>query len=102
MRKETTQVNKEKYFPIYNRIPEFKKRECVTYLGFRLPCYFTNRKSIDVDTYNKLLQFMSHYDLDSPNTIKEYLPFDSFDLERLQLLRLAKLLILSVLGTYSR
>lgn len=81
MRKETSQVNKSVYFPIYSRIPEFKKRECVAYLGFRLPCYFTNRKSIDIDTYNKLLQFMSHYDLDSPNTIKEYLPFDSFEVQ---------------------
>jgi len=81
MIKEVKQINKEEYMSIYNRIPVFKKRECVAYMGFTNPSYLTNRKSIDIDTYNKLLQFVSHHDFHSPNTIKEYLPFDSFEVQ---------------------
>jgi hypothetical protein len=81
MKQEVKQVNKADYMPIYNRIPEFKKRECVNYMGFTNPSYLTNRKSINIDMYNKLLQFVSHYDFGSPNTIKEYLPFDSFEVQ---------------------
>ena len=81
MRKEVKQINKEEYMSIYNRIPVFKKRECVAYIGFANPCYFTNRKSISIDIYNKLLKFVSHHDYGSPNTIKEYIAFDSFEVQ---------------------
>lgn len=81
MKQEVKQINKEEYMPIYNRIPVFKKRECVQYMGFTNPSYLTNRKSINIDIYNKLLQFVSRHDFHSPNTIKEYLPFDSFEVQ---------------------
>jgi hypothetical protein len=58
-----------------------KKRECIIYLGLTQPSNLTNRKSISVDMYNKLLMFVSHHDYVSKSTIKEYLPFDPFDVQ---------------------
>jgi hypothetical protein len=76
MKQNVKQINKAEYIGIYNKIPIMKKRECIIYLGLTQPSNLTNRKSI-----NKLLMFVSHYDYNSNNTIKEYLPFDPFDVQ---------------------
>jgi hypothetical protein len=81
MKQEVKQVNKADYIEIYNKIPIIKKRECIRFLGLIQPSNLTNRKSISIDMYNKLLMFISHYDYNSNNTIKEYLPFDPFDVQ---------------------
>lgn len=81
MKQNVKQINKAEYIGIYNKIPIMKKRECIIYLGLTQPSNLTNRKSISIDMYNKLLMFVSHHDYVSKNTIKEYLPFDPFEVQ---------------------
>jgi gliding motility-associated-like protein len=58
MKQEVKQINKSEYLAIYNRIPAFKKRECVAYMGFANPSYLTNHVFFPFVTIEAIAAFI--------------------------------------------